>query len=154
MTDATDRSTRAQRFSAVVMPLLKRAGYTDYGWQARLSQDTGINDSTISRFKNGKAIPELEFLPALAEACGISLVELLARTGMFPRESLQPLAETDPSQVGSGPTTPDEVADMVGIRDEVGRHMLAATIERLKRLEGEEGAAEADETRGGSAAQM
>jgi transcriptional regulator with XRE-family HTH domain len=154
MTDATDRTYRAQRFSAVVMPLLEQAGYTEYGWQARLSQDTGINDSTISRLKNGKAIPEIDFLPALAQACGISLVELLARTGMFPRESLQPLSETDPSRVGSRPTTPDEVADIVGIRDEVGRHMLAATIERLKRLEGEEAAAEADENRGGAAAQM
>lgn len=157
MTDATDRAQRAQRFAAVVMPLLQEAGYTEYGWQSRLAQDTGINDSTISRMRHGKAMPEIESLPALADALGVSLIELLVRTGLFPRESLQSRSETDRPQVGSRFTTLDDAvddfADTVGIRDEVSRTMLAATIERLQRVE-EERAADRNESAGGAAAQM
>lgn len=154
MTDPPAPVTKAQRFREVVVPLLEQAGYAGYGWQARLSRETGIGDSTISRMVSAKAIPEFEVLPALAEACRITLTELLARTELFPRESLQPLSGTNPSQVRSEPVTPEEIADMVGLRDGVGRAMLAATIERLKRLEDEDAAGQDDEHGRGAAAQM
>lgn len=149
MTDATP--TLAQRFAAVVVPAAKRAGYVGHGRQARLARATGMTESSVGRMWNGQAIPEPRFFEPLADAVGLHPAALFVEAGLMSRESLQSLSETDRSQVGSG-LTPEEVADGLGIQDEVGRQMFFATIDRLKRLEDEQ-PAERD-TRGGAAAEM
>lgn len=132
MTDATP--TLAQRFAAVVVPAAERAGYTGHGRQARLARATGMTESSIGRMWNGQAIPEPRFFEPLAQAVGLHPAVLFVESGLMSRESLQSLSETDRSQVGSD-LTPEEVADGLGIQDEVGRQMFFATIDRLKRLE-------------------
>jgi Helix-turn-helix. len=151
----TDAPTRAQRFAAIVAPAAQRAGYTGHGSTTRLAADTGMSVSSVSRMLNGQGIPELHFFPAIAEQLDLSIIDLLAEMGI-PPETLRALSETDPSQVGSRSISPSEMADRVGITDPVGREMLAATIERLKRLEkSENGAADqSGDNHGGSAAQM
>ncbi|WP_328846164.1 helix-turn-helix domain-containing protein [Streptomyces sp. NBC_00258] len=150
----TDAPTRAQRFAAVVAPAAQRAGYTGHGSQARLARDTGMSESSVSRMLKGKAVPDLEFIEPLAQAIEMDLLELLTRTGIFSPESLPSLSESDRSQVGSRSIiTPEEAADGLGIKDEVGRQMLAATIERLRRLE-DDGATDHGDDAGGSAAHM
>lgn len=139
MTDATP--TLAQRFAAVVGPAAERAGYTGHGRKARLSRATGMTESSVGRMLNGQAIPEPRFFEPLADAVGLHPATLFVEAGLMSRESLQSLSETDRSQVGSE-LTPENVADRLGIQDEVGRQMLYATIDRLKRLEDEEQPAE------------
>lgn len=151
--DMTETPTRAQRFAAVVKPAAERAGYVGHGRNARLARDIGMSESSASRMLNGKAIPELEFIEPLARAIEMDLLELLTRTGIFSPESLPSLSETDRSQVGSRSITPEEAADQLGIKDEVGRQMFAATIERLRRLE-DDGATDHGNDAGGSAAHM
>ncbi|MFD9248441.1 helix-turn-helix domain-containing protein [Streptomyces bottropensis] len=149
MTDATP--TLAQRFAAVVVPAAERAGYTGHGRKARLARATGMTESSIGRMWNGQAIPEPEFFEAIAAAVSLHPAVLFVEAGLMSRESLQSLSETDRSQVGSD-LTPEEVADGLGIQDEVGRQMFFATIDRLRRLEDEP---PADHTNnGGAAAQM
>ncbi|MZF56884.1 helix-turn-helix domain-containing protein [Streptomyces sp. SID5594] len=152
MTDAAP--TRAQRFAALVAPAAHRAGYTGHGSNARLARDTGMSESSVSRMLKGQAIPELGFFPALAEKVGVSLLDLLAEMGI-PPESLQPLSETGPSQVRSPFISPAEAAERLGLSDPVGREMLIATIERLKRLEEQQhDQPEPGNEHGGAAAQM
>lgn len=151
----TDAPTRAQRFAAIVAPAAQRAGYTGHGSNARLAADTGMSDSSVSRMLKGQAIPELRFFPAIAEHLDLSIIDLLAEMGI-PPETLRALSETDPSQVGSRSISPSQMADRAGINDPVGREMLAATIERLKRLEQhqDDAADQSDNDHGGSAARM
>src|SRR6266571_4266618 len=132
MTYATP--TRAQQFAATVVPAAIRAGYTGRGAKARFARDTGMTESSVGRMWNGQAIPEPRFFEPIAKAAGIHPAVLFVESGLMSQESLQSLSETDRSQVGSNLTV-DEVADRLGIRDEVGRQLFYATIERLKRLE-------------------
>lgn len=148
----TDAPTRAQRIAAIVAPAAQRAGYTGHGSNARLARDTGMSESSVSRMLKGQAVPELKYFAPVAETVGINLRDLLVEMGI-PPESLQPLSETEPSQVGSRSISPAEAADRLGLKDDVGRQMLIATIERLKRLEEQRDDQPGDE-RGGTAAQM
>ncbi|MEU0991079.1 helix-turn-helix transcriptional regulator [Streptomyces sp. NPDC005953] len=145
MTDAP----RAQRFARLVAPAARRAGYTGFGSNARLARDIGMSESSASRMIKGQGIPDLKFFPAIAERLDISLIDLLAEMGI-PPETLRALSETGPSQVRSRPITSGEVADHLGLTDPIGREMLAATIERLQRMEKREDGSDP----GDSAAQM
>lgn len=151
--DMTNTPTRAQRFAALIAPAAKRAGYVGHGSSARLGRDTGMSESSVSRMLKGQSVPEPKFFPPLADKVGLSLADLLVAFGL-PVESLRTLSETKPSQVGSRSITPSEMADQVGITDPVGREMLFATIERLKRLEAEDDAGQATDDNGGTAARM
>lgn len=144
--------THAQRFAAVVAPAAREAGYTGHGSQARLARDTGMSESSVSRMLKGQAIPELRFLAPLAEALSMSPIQLLIETGLVSPDSLRTLSETDPSQVGSS-LTPEDAADKLGIKDEVGRQMFFGMVDRLTRLEKDNDQAD-DEASGGAAAQV
>lgn len=148
MSDATP--THAQRFAAAVVPAAERAGYVGHGAKARFARDTGMTESSVSRLWSGSAIPEPRFFEVIAKVAGLHPGTLFVKAGLLSQNSLQSLSETDRSQVISS-LTPEEVADRFQIRDEVGRQMLYATIERLKRLESDP--SERDE-RGGTTAQM
>ncbi len=149
MTDATP--THAERFRDVVVPAAEQAGYTGFGAKARFARDTGMPESSVGRMWSGKTVPDARFYAAISEAVGVDLGTLLVEGGVLPPESLRSLSETDRSQVGSR-LTPEEAADRLGIRDEVGRQVFFTTIERLKRLEDDAPDPAADN--GGAAAQM
>ncbi|MEU9198892.1 helix-turn-helix transcriptional regulator [Streptomyces sp. NPDC048332] len=149
----TDAPTRAQRFAALIGPAARNAGYDGYGSGARLARDAGMSESSVSRMLKGQGIPDLEFWAPLCDTVGVELSDLLAEMGI-PLESLRTLSETKQSQVGSRSITPAELADRVGIHDPIGREMLAATIERLKRLEDQDAADETGDDHGGTAARI
>ncbi|MFI1562133.1 hypothetical protein ACH4ZX_03565 [Streptomyces sp. NPDC020490] len=144
--------TRAQRFAAIVVPAATRAGYTGHGAKARFARDTGMTESSVSRLWQGTALPDARFYEAIADATGLEVTTLLVEGGVLSSESLQSLSETERSRVGSS-LTPEEAADRLGIRDEVGRQLFYATIERLKRLENE-ASDRSNADHGGTAAQM
>jgi transcriptional regulator with XRE-family HTH domain len=148
MSDATP--TRAQRFRDIVVPAAQRAGYNSYGAKAKFARDTGMTESSVSRMWTGQAIPEPRFFQLIADAVGLHPGVLFVEAGLMSQEALQSLSETDRSQVLST-LTPEDVADHFGINDPVGREMLYATFERLKRLEDE---ADRPTDHGGTAAQM
>lgn len=134
MTDATP--TRAQRFRDIVVPAAERASYTGHGAKAKFARDTGMTESSVTRMWQGTAVPDARFYDAISQVTGIDLGTLLVEGGVLSPESLQSLSGTDRSQVESG-LTPEEAADQLGIRGDVGRELFYATIEHLKRLEGE-----------------
>ncbi|WP_328721788.1 hypothetical protein OHT52_21355 [Streptomyces sp. NBC_00247] len=150
----TEAPTRAQRFARIVAPAAQRAGYTGHGSNARLAADTGMSESSTSRMLKGQAVPDLRFFPTIAERLDVSLVDLLAEMGI-PPETLRALSETEPSQVRSRSISSSQAADRLGIKDPIGREMLAATIERLQRLEKQQHNADRPgDDHGGTAARM
>lgn len=147
MQSAEGPPTRAQRFAAIVVPALRRAGYTGHGSNARLARDTGIPESTVSRMLNGKMIPDPGSFQALGKIIGMTPMELMVHAEYISPDAL---AESGASQVRSQPTVED-AADILGIRDPLGREMFAAMVERLRRQE--EGQPNTDEQGGGLAAE-
>ncbi|MEV3857793.1 hypothetical protein AB0J38_26140 [Streptomyces sp. NPDC050095] len=132
MTDAPHE--RAERFFALVLPGLERAGYTEYGGQQRLVVATGMNKSTVSRLLRREQIPHVKFFPALAKEAGCDPVELLVAAEILPREYLESqktLSESERSQVGSEPITPEEAADRLRIYDDVGRSIFFAVVDKV-----------------------
>ena len=152
MTDATP--PRAQKFAAIVVPAAERAGYTEYGAGSRLARDAGMSISSVSRMLKGESVPDMRFWAPLSDVLDFDLLDLLAEMGI-PHEALRALSETNPSQVRSHSISPSEAADRLGITDPIGREMLAATIERLQRLEEQhdDAADQSGEGNGGAAAQ-
>lgn len=150
MTDATP--TRARRFRDIVVPAAEQAGYVGHGAKARFARDTGMTDSSVTRLWLGQSLPDARFYAPIADATGLDLGTLLVEGGVLPPEALQSLSETDRSRVVSSLSV-EEAADRLGIRDEVGRQVLFATIERLKRLESDDASDHTDD-HGGTAAQM
>lgn len=90
-----------------------------------------MSESSISRMLKGKAVPELRFLVPLALAIDMKPRELLLNAGLISPESLQALSETDASPVGSSSLTRDEVAERLGIVDDVGKRMFSAMVDKL-----------------------
>lgn len=147
----TDTPTRARRFADIVVPAAERAGYTGHGAKARFSRDTGMPDSSVTRLWQGTALPDARFYGPISDVTGIDLATLLVEGGVVSPEYLQSLSETGRSRVVSR-LTPEEAAEGLGIRDDVGREIFFGTVERLKRLEDQDAARDAN--RGGTAAQM
>ncbi|AQS70894.1 helix-turn-helix domain-containing protein [Streptomyces pactum] len=147
MTDAP--TGREERFFALVLPALERAGYTAYGAQAKLVADTGMNKTTVSRLLRGETIPHVKSFPALARALGLDPVELLVAAEIVPPEYLesqQTLSETDRSQVGSGSITPEEAAEQLGIHDDVGKFTFYAVVDKLTNRDDADDATPGDAT--------
>ncbi|GAB2731417.1 hypothetical protein [Streptomyces bullii] len=152
MTDTPHQPTRAQRFRNIVVPAAERAGYIGHGAKARFARETGMTDSTVTRLWQGTAVPDARFYLKIAEVTGLELGTLLVEGVGLPPEALPSLSETDRSQVGSG-LSPEEAADRLGIRDDVGREVFFRTVDRLRRLE-EDDSTERGNDHGGAAAQM
>ena len=53
------------------------AGFTD----AKVSQDTGIAQSTLSDWKSGRSVPKVDKLMKIANLFGVSIEELLDASG-------------------------------------------------------------------------
>lgn len=146
--------TRARRFAEIVVPAAERAGYAGHGFKARFARDTGMTESSVGRMWQGASLPDPRFYEAISQVTGVPLGTLLVESGILKAESLQSLSETDRPQVSSR-LTPEEAADRLGIRDEVGRQMFLATYERLMRLQKEDAPADhAADDHGGTAARM
>ena len=77
------------RFGAFVAQLRKEKGLT----QKELADLLHVTDKAVSKWETGKGFPDLKLLEPLAQALGVSLVELL-QGERSPRESLT-VAEAD-----------------------------------------------------------
>ena len=77
------------QFGAFVAQLRKESGLT----QRELADRLHVTDKAVSKWETGKGFPDLKLLEPLAQALGVSLVELL-QGERSPRESLT-VAEAD-----------------------------------------------------------
>lgn len=134
MQKAEGPPTRAQRFAAIVVPALRRAGYTGHGSNAKLARDTGIPESTVSRMLNGKMIPDPGSFQALGKILNMTAMELMVAAEYI---SAEVLTESGTTQVRSQTTTVEDAADSLGIRDPLSREMFAAMVERLRQEKGQ-----------------
>lgn len=118
------------------------------GGKARLSRDTGLSQGIITRLLSGQAV-SYETLLTLARGTGISVRELLIRTGKATEDDFPQLGtETGQIGVSSGkPLTPEELAELAGV-DDADKAWFVTMLRRMRRS-GDNG----DSTAGGAAAE-
>ena len=49
--------------------------------QAELAEKIGVSSKTVSKWETGKGLPDISLLQPLAQALGISVIELIDLTG-------------------------------------------------------------------------
>lgn len=59
---------------AMIRKLREQQGMT----QSNLAEKLAVSDKTISKWETGKGFPDITLLPSIAEALGISIIELLS----------------------------------------------------------------------------
>lgn len=143
--------TVRQRFGRIVADAAQRTGkYEDRGGQVLLAQETGMSPSAVGRMLRGETLPDPRHFEAIARALGLNVRDLLVEAEIVSPESLSTPSQTRATGVGSHSITLDEAANALGIFDPVARDMLAATVERLRRIQDAERESDDD---GGTAAQ-
>ncbi|MER5482988.1 helix-turn-helix transcriptional regulator [Streptomyces sp. NPDC002812] len=145
--------TVRERFGRLVADAARQTGRYDIdgrGGKAALARATGMAESAVGRMLRGESLPDTRFFEPIAKAVDLDVRDLLIEAEIVSPESLQPLRQTGATGVGSGSITFDDAANAFGITDPVGREMLRATIERLRRIQDSEDSADG----GGTAAQM
>lgn len=124
--------SRAQRFAEYIRPAVVAAGYDidspRGGGKKKLAQDTGMSPSSIGRMLAGQTLPDPAHLERLADVVGVSLMELLARSGIVSRKADQ---TEPPSPTPDTPLTPETAAHLLGIRSPDRVQMFTAMAKTL-----------------------
>jgi len=133
-TEPATQPTRAQRFAEYIRPAVVAAGYDidspRGGGKKALAEDTGMSPSSVGRMLAGQTLPEPTHLERLAEVLGVSLMELLVRSGVVSEKAgraVSPPTVAPPVR----PMTPEEAARALGIRSPDRIQMFAAMAKTL-----------------------
>lgn len=103
------------------------------GDKTRLANDAGIAPSSVSRILSGK-VPDFDIQIVLARFLGVSLDEMLVRTGKASNSDFHhPRIESGHDEVSSEkPLTPEELAALAGVpRDD--REWFVTMVRRLRK---------------------
>ncbi|MEW1638591.1 hypothetical protein AB0469_31605 [Streptomyces sp. NPDC093801] len=146
-------SVRA-RFGRLVAEAASKAGYdlTKRGTKAVLARDMGMTETAVGRMLSGQTLPDPWAYERIAQVVHLELRDLLIESGIASPESLSTPSQTGATGVGSDSITLDDVATALGLTDPVAREMVAAGLERQRRIQDAE--REAGDAGGGAAAQM
>lgn len=126
--------TRAQRFAEYIRPAVVAAGYDidspRGGGKKALAEATGMSPSSVGRMLAGQTLPEPVHLERLAEALGVSLMDLLVRSGVV-SEKAGRTTPTPAPVTPDTPLTPEAAARALGIRSPDRVQMFAAMAKTL-----------------------
>ncbi|MEV4439679.1 helix-turn-helix transcriptional regulator [Streptomyces sp. NPDC049577] len=120
MKDTTDT---LEEFAAWVEDLMRARGYDiDHprgGGRSKVADDAGVHRAAVTRLLQRQSMPDLATMRGLARALGVSVRDMLIRSGKLSENDL-PLPVTYARQraTGSPGITLEEAADLLGIPDE------------------------------------
>lgn len=144
------QETVRQRFGRLVAEAVQRAGrYEGRGGQALLAQELGMSPSSVGRMLRGETLPDPRQFEVIAKTLDLNVRDLLVQAEIVSADSLPNPAQTQATEVGSRSITLEEAAIALGITDPVSVDMLAATVERLRRIQAAK--PEPDDGRGAAA---
>lgn len=136
-TSPAQQVSRAQRFAEYIRPAVVAAGYDidspRGGGKKALAKDTGMSPSSVGRMLAGQTVPEPAALEKLAGVLGLSLTELLVRTGVV--SGKRRVAATDRPEPPK-PVTVEEAARQWGIKDPGRIKLFKAMVAALRDEEG------------------
>lgn len=96
---------------------------------ARLAEMSGIGQSLVSRWLNGKSIPSIENLRAIAEPLGVPMRDLVIRAGHMTSEEFG--LEEEPTPPTGRHSIEDEIRADPRIRDD-RKEVLIGLLESLR----------------------
>lgn len=132
-TGPAPQESRAQRFAEFIRPAVVAAGYDidnpRGGGKKRLAENTGMSPSSIGRMLAGQTLPEPVHLERLAEVLGVSLMDLLVRSGVVSERAGR--AVKMPTPTPDVPLTPEAAARLLGIRSPDRVQMFTAVAKTL-----------------------
>jgi transcriptional regulator with XRE-family HTH domain len=149
-TGPASQASRAQTFAEYIRPAVVAAGYDidspRGGGKKALAEATGMSASSVGRMLAGQTLPEPVHLERLAEVLGVSLMELLVRSGVVSEKAGQrvrtPVSAPDAPLTPPPQLTPEAAARALGIRSPDRVQMFKAMAKTLADQE------EADEDAG------
>lgn len=97
----------------------------------------------------GETLPDPRQFEVIAKTLDLNVRDLLVQAEIVSADSLPNPAQTQATEVGSRSITLEEAAIALGITDPVSVDMLAATVERLRRIQAAK--PEPDDGRGAAA---
>lgn len=140
-TGPASQVTRAQRLAEYVRPAVVAAGYDidspRGGGKKALAEATGMSPSSVGRMLAGLTLPEPVHLERLADVLGVSLMELLVRSGIV-SERAGRAAHAPPPSPPDPPLTPEAAARALGIRSPDRVQMFTAMAKTLADQEEED----------------
>lgn len=130
------REERAQQFGRFTTEAAREAGYDidspRGGGKKALAAAAGMSRATISRMLAGQAIPDPQSFEPLAGALGITLPQLLIRSGLASERALGGAVPASPAKPS---LTIRRAAAELGIRSERGVNMFVSMTESILRDE-------------------
>ncbi|MFD3929568.1 multiprotein-bridging factor 1 family protein [Streptomyces sp. NPDC058614] len=127
--------SQAERFAEYVRPAVVAAGYDiespRSGGKKALAEATGMSASSVGRMLAGQTLPEPVHLERLAEVLGISLMELLVRSGIVSEKAGRQGMHSPPPPTPDAPLTPEAAARALGIRSPDRVQMFTAMAKTL-----------------------
>lgn len=125
--------TPSEEFAAWLEPAMLRAGYDLdrlSGGRTAFAEAVGVSPATVTRWLQGKSMPDPNKFEPIAKALNTDPIEMLYATGVLSAKRLTSGQET---AVRSRPSTPSEAADDLGIDDPLDRDLFISMVQGLAR---------------------
>lgn len=123
--------TPSEEFAAWLEPAMRRAGFDLdrlSGGRLAFAEAVGVNPGTVTRWLQGKSMPDPDKFEAIAKALSVDPIEMLYGTGVLSAETA---AFSHGTAVRSRPITPSAAADELGIDDPYDRQMFIAMVNQI-----------------------
>lgn len=128
---STDRRRTAEAFGRWLRDRMSERDYGGRGGQGKLSKETGLAPSVISRLLNGATLnPDPESLRLIAGVLALPFGAMLVEAGVLSASELAAVQASPP--MDRPPITPEEAAAELGITDPIARRMFLANIEAAR----------------------
>jgi transcriptional regulator with XRE-family HTH domain len=123
--------TPSEEFAAWLAPAMRRAGYDLErlsGGRAAFAEAVGVAGATVTRWLQGKSMPDPDKFEPIATALGVDPIDMLQEIGVL---SVKRVTSSHETAVRSRPIAPSEAAAELGIDDPVEREMFIRFVGTL-----------------------
>ncbi|MFK0180037.1 helix-turn-helix domain-containing protein [Streptomyces xanthochromogenes] len=128
MTEDRPSPHTPETFARWLRDQLSARGYSERGGQQRFAKDSGISPATVSRLLRADGLPDLRTLQVLAEALGLTLGEILVRSGVASQEELAAAARP----ITPDPISAEQAATELGISEPQAVAAFVAMVNALR----------------------
>jgi transcriptional regulator with XRE-family HTH domain len=123
--------TPSEQFAAWLEPAMRAADYDLdrlSGGRVAFAEAVGVSPGTVTRWLQGKSMPDPTKFEAIAAALKADPIDMLVEIGVL---SAKTVTSQPSTAVDFRPTTPSRAADELGITDPRDRALFLALVEQL-----------------------
>ena len=123
--------TPSEQFAAWLEPAMRHAGFDLErlsGGRAAFAEAVGVAGATVTRWLQGKSMPDPDKFEPIAKTLGVDPIDMLQEIGVL---SAKRVTTGQESAVRSRPITPSQAAAELGIDDPYDREMFINMVETL-----------------------